>query len=221
MAIATTKYSFGAFFLGYLAGSRRINTAVIAIAGVAVGYLIYAAVTGTKLEIGYFLAPVKVSATGMALYPPFSSLRGMFGHVAVVGVSIIGVVLIFVLSRWLRSVDDAHPPSDVSARMVFAVTLSSLALAPHAGYDACVLIIPFVFFNPLKILGAADKVIFLALLAYLWNGYKVFHWLLSEAAVDALGVLMWLALVWLVINSFRGAVIARRRNPLALSHPPT
>jgi len=64
-------------------------------------------------------------------------------------------------------------------------------------------------------------VIFLALLAYFWNGYKVFHWLLSEPALEALSVLMWLALVWLMINAFRGAVNAGRRGPLGLSHPPT
>jgi hypothetical protein len=220
LAVATTKYSIGAFFLGYFAGSRRANVAVIAIAGLLVGYLCYAAITGTKLEIGYFLAPVKV-AGGMGLYPPFSILRRLFGHAAVVGVAVIGVAMMFALSRRLRSVDDAHLSSDVSTRIVFAVTLSAMALAPHAGYDGCVLIIPFVFFDPLKILGGVDRVIFLALLAYLWNGFKVFRWLLPEPALDALGVLMWLALVWLMINSLKDAVSVGRRLSLEPSRPAT
>ena len=221
LAIATTKYSIGAFFLGYYAGSRRINTAVIAIAGVVVGYLTYAAVTGTRLGIDYFLAPVKVSDGGMALYPPFSILRRVFGHAAVVGVAVAGVALVFVFSRRLRSVDDFDLSSGVSARLLFAVTLSSLVLAPHSTYDYCVLIIPFLFFDPWKILSGGEKVIFLAVLAYIWNGMKVFVWLLSEPAIEALSVLVWLALVWLMAKLLKGAVGVGRISPLEQSRRPT
>ena len=206
LAVAASKYSLGAFFLSWMLGAKRYGVVAMSLLLIVLGYAGIAQFTPSEWGLQLLLGPLQVNQRVLDVYGPFSQLREHLGFGALMAVPVIGLVLAFLLphSASTRALDLQRVDNQ---RVLLAVVLICLTLAPHADYDYYLLVIPFIFFNPFRWLNRFDAALLVVALLYFWNVRKLAKFIPSTAMQDAVLTGVWglmllliLRLVWEVLS---------------------
>jgi hypothetical protein len=200
LAMACTKYSLGLYILVMLLGLAQYRLVIAALALLAASFVALALHTGTSIDLDLLMSPAVVNAQVFHhVYAPYAWLRQAFGFSAVMCMSIAGLTLTFAVARASRAVWSRGMKDPVNGRVFVFAVMASLSFAPHGEYDYLMLVLPFLFFNPLQLMSRAASWLFLVLVLYYWNGVKLIR-LFIEPTHPAASVLAWAGMMTVTLH---------------------
>lgn len=211
LAIACTKYSLGLYVLVMLMGLAQYRLVGAALALLAASFVALAVHTATPINLKLVMSPVIVNAQVFHhTYAPFSWLRESFGFSAVMWMSIAGLALTFAVARMSRAVWSRGIQDPWNARVFVFAVLASLSFAPHGEYDYLMLVLPFLFINPLQLMSKATGWLLIALVLYFWNGVKIIKPLMDPTH-PVVSVLVWAGLMTVTVHMALALIRERGR----------
>lgn len=212
-SLSLTKYSIGAFYLASNLWQKNRWKEILLVAAITFSSFIFLAIhTNTPINTKLFFSPLKVPSDGMAMSEPFNFIRSTFGHWWVLATALAGMVFCGVTSllvarnqRHLKEYQEENRQNI----LIITSTLACLVFTPHAKYDYVILLLPFLFFNPLPKLNFFNKTAFILVVLYYWNGVKIIEHLHQQTA-DYVKIFSWLLIIYIYLIILINSLFKKR-----------